>query len=243
LGRSQLTDFSFARQDRNTVNRNAERRTKMSLDFISLETLEKLAHTYGYWAVFFGIMLENLGIPLPGEAIVLVGGFLAGRGDLGFWGVLGCATFGAIIGNSFGYWVGAYGGWPLVLRVSSWFRIDEDKLLNLKQQFSQSAAKAVFFGRFVTLLRIFAGPLAGIVEMPYGKFMLYNVLGAAVWASVIVSGAYFAGQFFDLAQIMSWMSQFSLVVLGAVAVAFATPILYKTARKTWVKPVSESETP
>ncbi len=215
----------------------------MSLDFISLEALEKLAHTYGYWAVFFGIMLENLGIPLPGEAIVIVGGFLAGRGDLGFWGVLGCAAVGAIIGNSFGYWVGAYGGWSLILRVSRWFRIEEEKLLNLKQQFSQNAAKAVFFGRFVTLLRIFAGPLAGIVEMPFGQFMLYNVLGAVVWASAIVSGAYFAGQVFDLPQIVSWMSQFSLVVLGAVAVAFAVPVLYTKARKYWEKPVGESETP
>jgi membrane protein DedA with SNARE-associated domain len=215
----------------------------MSLDLFSLETLEELAHTYGYWAVFLGIMLENLGIPLPGEAIVLVGGFLAGQGDLGFWGVLGCTVSGAIIGNNFGYWIGVYGGWPLVLRVSQWFRIEEEKLLGLKDQFSSNASKAVFFGRFVTLLRIFAGPLAGIVEMPYGKFMLYNVLGAVVWASVMVSGAYFAGQVFDLAQIMNWVSQFSVVVLGAVALAFSGPVLYKAVRKNWAKPVGESEVP
>jgi membrane protein DedA with SNARE-associated domain len=215
----------------------------MSLELISLETLEDLARTYGYWAVFLGIMLENLGLPLPGEAIVLVGGFLTGRGDLGFWGVLACATLGAIIGNNFGYWVGVYGGWPLVVQVSRWFRIDEEKLLNLKQRFSTNAAKAVFFGRFVTLLRIFAGPLAGIVEMPYGQFMLYNVLGAVIWASVMVTGAYFAGQVFDLTQLMSWVSQFSFVVLGAVAAFFAVPVIYKTARKSWFKPVSESDAP
>lgn len=215
----------------------------MSFDLISLETLEKLAHTYGYWAVFMGIMLENLGIPLPGEAIVLVGGFLAGRGDLEFWSVLACSTLGAIIGNMFGYWIGVYGGWSLVLRVSHWFRIDEQKLLGLKAQFSANAAKAVFFGRFVTLLRIFAGPLAGIVEMPFAKFMLYNVLGAVVWAAVIVSGAYFAGQVFDLHQIVGWVSQFSFVVLGVVALALTAPIAYRTIRKNGVKSVGESETP
>ncbi|MCG9892898.1 MAG: hypothetical protein MH252_17705, partial [Thermosynechococcaceae cyanobacterium MS004] len=83
----------------------------------------------------------------------------------------------------------------------------------------------------------------GIVEMPYGKFMFYNVLGAVVWASVMVSGAYFAGQLFDLTQLMRWASQFSFVIFGAIAAFFAVPALYKALRKVWVKPVSESEVP
>jgi membrane protein DedA with SNARE-associated domain len=215
----------------------------MSLELIPLEKLEEIAHIYGYWAVLFGIMLENLGIPLPGESIVLVGGFLAGRGDLGFWQVLTCVISGAVIGNTFGYWVGVYGGWPLVLRVSRWFRIDELKLLDVKQRFSNNAARAVFFGRFITLLRIFAGPLAGIVEMPFAQFMLYNVLGAVVWASAIVTGAYFAGQWVDLEQLIRWVSQFSVVVLGAIAAWFLVPMGIKAVRKTWFKPVSETKVP
>lgn len=215
----------------------------MSLELIPLEKLEEIAHIYGYWAVLLGIMLENLGIPLPGESIVLVGGFLAGRGDLGFWQVLACVISGAVVGNTFGYWVGVYGGWPLVLRVSRWFRIDEQKLLDVKQRFSNNAARAVFFGRFITLLRIFAGPLAGIVEMPFAQFMLYNVLGAVVWASAIVTGAYFAGQWVDLEQLIRWVSQFSVVVLGAIAAWFLVPVVIKTVRKTWLKPVSETKVP
>ncbi len=215
----------------------------MSLELIPLEKLEEIAHIYGYWAVLFGIMLENLGIPLPGESIVLVGGFLAGRGDLGFWQVLACVIAGAVIGNTFGYWVGVYGGWPLVLRVSRWFRIDELKLLDVKQRFSNNAARAVFFGRFITLLRIFAGPLAGIVEMPFAQFMLYNVLGAVVWASAIVTGAYFAGQWVDLEQLIRWVSQFSVVVLGAIAAWFLVPMGIKAVRKTWFKPVGETKVP
>lgn len=215
----------------------------MSLELIPLEQLEEFARTYGYWAVLFGIMLENLGIPLPGESIVLVSGFLAGRGDLGFWQVLACVILGGVVGNTFGYWVGVYGGWPLVLRVSRWFRIDEQKLLDIKQRFSLNAARAVFFGRFITLLRIFAGPLAGIVEMPFAQFMLYNVLGALLWSSVMVSGAYFAGQWVDLTQLIKWVSQFSVVVLGAIAAWFLVPIGVKAIRKIWVKPISESETP
>jgi membrane protein DedA with SNARE-associated domain len=215
----------------------------MPTELISLETLEDLARTYGYWTVLFGIMLENLGIPLPGESIVLVGGFLAGRGDLGFWGVWGCTIAGAIMGNNFGYWAGVYGGWPLVLRVSRWFRIKEEKLFEIKLRFSQNAAKAVFFGRFITLLRVFAGPLAGIVEMPYAQFMLYNVLGAVVWGSAIVTAAYFAGQVVDLAQLVKWVSQFSFVIVGAIAAWFAVPPVIKATRRLWVKPIGESEVP
>ncbi len=215
----------------------------MPTELFSLETLEGFARTYGYWAILFGIMLENLGIPLPGESIVLVGGFLAGRGDLGFWGVLACTIMGAIIGNNFGYWAGVYGGWPLVLRVSRWFRIKEEKLFEIKLRFSQNAAKAVFFGRFVTLLRVFAGPLAGIVEMPYAQFMLYNVLGAVVWGSAVVSASYFAGQWVDLPQLIHWVSQFSFVILGAIAAWFTVPMIFKAIPKFWTKPIRETEVP
>jgi membrane protein DedA with SNARE-associated domain len=215
----------------------------MPTELFSLETLEGFARTYGYWAILFGIMLENVGIPLPGESIVLVGGFLAGRGDLGFWGVLACTIMGAIIGNNFGYWAGVYGGWPLVLRVSRWFRIKEEKLFEIKLRFSQNAAKAVFFGRFVTLLRVFAGPLAGIVEMPYAQFMLYNVLGAVVWGSAVVSASYFAGQWVDLPQLIHWVSQFSFVILGAIAAWFIVPMIIKVIPKPWAKPIRETEVP
>ena len=101
------------------------------LDWVSLETLETLAREYGYGAVFSGIFLESIGLPLPGEAIVLVGGFMAGRGDLGVGGVILSASSGAIIGNSLGYWLGVYGGWPLLERVAQFFRIEEGRLLEL----------------------------------------------------------------------------------------------------------------
>jgi membrane protein DedA with SNARE-associated domain len=78
----------------------------MSFEFFSLDTLQELARLYGYWAVFVGIALENMGIPLPGETIVIVGGFLAGSGELNYWWVLGSAIAGAVLGDNFGYWVG-----------------------------------------------------------------------------------------------------------------------------------------
>jgi len=146
----------------------------MNLELLSLDNTQEIARQYGYWAVFIGIALENTGIPLPGETITIVGGFLAGNKELNFWGVLLSAIAGAVIGDNFGYWIGKIGGWQFLLQISKLFRIPEDKLELTRDKYSKNAAQAVFWGRFVTLLRIFAGPLAGITNMPYRKFLLYN---------------------------------------------------------------------
>lgn len=191
------------------------------MELIPLETIQNIAHEYGYWAVFGGILLENTGIPIPGETITLVGGFLAGSGELDFWLVLASALGGAILGDNFGYWVGYYGGWSLVTRVGRLFRIKEEQLVGVRDQFAQNAAKAVIFGRFVALLRIFAGPLAGTVRMPYPQFLLCNLVGASIWAGVTITAAYFAGSLVSLETLMGWMSQFAAVVVAIVIGWFA----------------------
>lgn len=196
----------------------------MSFELISLETIQEIARQYGYWAVFFGIALENAGIPLPGETITLVGGFLAGSGELHYWFILGSAIAGAVLGDNCGYWIGRAGGWPFLLRLGRIFRISEERMGEIKDKFSQNAAKAVFFGRFVALLRIFAGPLAGIAQMSYGKFFLCNIAGATVWASVMVTLSFFVGQIVSLEQLVAWVAQFAVVALLIVIAWIVVPL-------------------
>ena len=190
----------------------------LAFDFFSLETIQTLAQDYGYWAIFFGIMLENMGLPLPGETVTLVGGFLAGSEELGYRWVLSSAIAGAVIGDSMGYWVGFYGGWPLLLKLGKFFRINEAALVRIREQFSQNADKAVIFGRFVALLRIFAGPLAGIAKMPYWKFLLCNLLGASLWGTAMVSLAFFVGRLIPLATLVGWVTQFTVAALVLVTI-------------------------
>ncbi|MBM0741943.1 DedA family protein [Phormidium sp. CLA17] len=206
----------------------------MSLDFISLESIENLAQQYGYWVIFFGILLENIGIPLPGETVTLAGGFLAGSDQLNYWFVLGYAVLGAILGGNIGYWVGRYGGWPLMLGVGRVFRVPESRLIAMKNQFGENSAKAVFLGRFVALLRVFASPLAGIAEMPYPQFMLYNTLGAAAWASVMVTLSYFAGQFVPLDKLVALAGQFSAVVFVILAAWIVIPLWLESRKAAQV---------
>jgi len=203
----------------------------MSLEFLSLETIQEIAHRFGYLAVFLGILFENLGIPLPGETVTIVGGFLAGSGELNYWILLVDAILGAVLGGICGYWIGRLGGWSMLVRVGSFFRIKEEQLLELKDKFTENASKAVFFGRFVALLRIFASPMAGIAEMPFLKFLWFNFAGATVWASVMVTLAFFVGRIVSLEQLVTWAAQFAFVAL-IIAIAIIVIPIWLESRKT-----------
>lgn len=202
------------------------------MELLSLEKLEAIATDYGYWAVFLGIALENTGIPLPGETITLVGGFLAGNGELRYPLVLGSAIAGAVIGDNFGYWLGRWGGWPLLQRLGSFFKIPEFKLEEARNQFSRNAAQAVFLGRFVALLRIFAGPMAGIAQMSYGKFLLCNLAGATVWALTMVTLSYTVGKLIPLEQLVQWTAQFAIIALMIVIAGLVLPEWWKSRQQS-----------
>ena len=199
------------------------------MEFLSLETIQSLASQYGYLAVFVGILLENLGIPLPGETITIVGGFLAGSGELNYWFVLGSAAMGAFIGGIGGYFVGKYGGWKLILAGAKVFRIQEIQLEEIKTKFSKNSVKAVFFGRFIPLIRIFSSPMAGVVEMPFAKFLGINLAGAITWASVMTTLAFFVGKVVSLEQLLEWVSKFAILALF-IAIGFIVVPIWLESR-------------
>ncbi|MGK7878239.1 MAG: DedA family protein [Xenococcaceae cyanobacterium] len=202
----------------------------MSLELLSLENIQEIASQYGYWAVSIGILLENTGIPLPGETITVVGGYVAGSGELNYWLVLGSAIGGAVLGNNFGYWIGEIGGWPFLLRIGGLFGIQEEQMEQAKEKFGKNAPRAVLFGRFVPLLRIFAGPMAGITQMPYGQFLLCNFSGATLWASVMVTLSFFLGRMVTLEQLANLVAKFGLVVLLLVIAWIVVPIWWESRK-------------
>lgn len=203
----------------------------MSFEFFSLDSIREIAIQYGYWVVFLGIALENTGIPIPGETITVVGGFLAGSGELNYWLVLLIVIAGAAVGDNCGYWIGRRGGWPFLLALGRLFKISEKRLEEGRRQFGNNAARAVFFGRFVALLRIFAGPMAGIVEMPYPQFLICNLGGATVWATLTVTLSYFLGRLIPLRQVVELMAQIGFVAL-IIAVIFIGVTIWWESRKS-----------
>jgi membrane protein DedA with SNARE-associated domain len=195
----------------------------MHFEFFSLEVIQQWTQQYGYWLVFFGIMLENAGIPLPGETITLVGGFFAGNGELRYPLVLLCAVSGAIIGDSAGYWLGRWGGLPALEKIGKLFRMPSDEIAIAREKFRGSSDRAVFFGRFIAILRVFAGPMAGLTGMPYSRFLFFNATGALVWGLATTGLAYFAGTLIPIEMLVSNVLKFSFITLGVVLLWFAAP--------------------
>ncbi|MHB9755141.1 DedA family protein [Streptomyces sp. BYX5S] len=179
------------------------------------------------YALVAGVIgLESLGIPLPGEIVLVSAALLSSQhGDVNPV-VLGiCASAGAVVGDSIGYAIGRKGGRPLLAKLGSKFpkHFGPAHVATAERSFEKWGMWAVFFGRFIALLRIFAGPLAGVLHMPYWKFLIANVLGGIVWAGGTTAVIYYVGVVAE-----DWLKRFSYVGLGAaVLVGLASMLIVK----------------
>ena len=194
-------------------------------EFLSTANLEDLLNTWGYGVVFAAMVLESAGLPLPGETVTLLGGYAAGSGHLNLAGVIAAASSGAMVGDSIGYWVGRRAGWPLLLRVGRLLRQSPGQMETLRIQFLNHAGKSVLLGRFVAVLRVLAGPMAGAVGMPYGRFLVFNCTGALLWATTMVSLAWLGGRWIPFQRMVEGVLQFGIGALVLVALIVAVPKL------------------
>ncbi|MGW6776330.1 DedA family protein, partial [Streptomyces sp. NPDC055037] len=194
------------------------------------EWLETVPAVSVYLLVGVVIGLESLGIPLPGEIVLVSSALLASQhGDINPYILGACATAGAIIGDSIGYAIGRKGGRPLLARLGAKFpkHFGEAQIAMAERSFQKWGMWAVFFGRFVALLRIFAGPLAGVLRMPYWKFLIANVLGGIVWAGGTTAVVYSVGVVAE-----AWLKRFSwLGLLLAVLIGIASMLILRNRAK------------
>lgn len=156
--------------------------------------LTHLLTAYGYLAVFVFVGIESIGIPFPGETMLLVAAIYAGTTHHLFIPlVIAAAATGAILGDNLGFWIGREGGYRLLRRYGRYIRLEERKLKLGQYLFMKHGGKVVFFGRFVAVLRAFAAFLAGTNRMRWPRFLLFNALGGIVWSTVYGLGGYFLG--------------------------------------------------
>ncbi|MFJ7152881.1 DedA family protein [Streptomyces sp. NPDC100445] len=188
------------------------------------EWLDSVPAAAVYAVVALVIGLESLGIPLPGEIILVSAALMSSQNSGVNPVVLGvCATAGAVIGDSIGYAIGRKGGRPLLAWLGARFprHFGAGHVATAERSFKKWGMWAVFFGRFVALLRIFAGPLAGVLHMPYWKFLIANVLGGVCWAGGTTAVIYYVGLVAE-----DWLKRFSylglvvalLIGLGSVLI-------------------------
>ena len=162
--------------------------------FLSTHTVDSWLESYGYLVVFLLVMIESIGVPVPGETALIGAALYAGSTHkLEIWGVIGVAIAGAIIGDNIGFSIGRYGGAKLLLRHGHKIRLHEGRLKIGIWLFRRHGGKVVFWGRFVSILRTYAAFLAGTNQMAWPRFLVFNAAGAVVWATAFGLAYYVFG--------------------------------------------------
>jgi membrane protein DedA with SNARE-associated domain len=178
--------------------------------------LDSLLATYGYLAVFIFVGVESLGVPVPGETMLVTAAIYAGTtGRLSIFWVIVASSAGAIVGDNIGYAIGRTGGYRLLKRYGRYIRLDENRLRLGQYLFRKQGPKVVFFGRFVSVLRIFAAFLAGVNRMHWRLFLIFNAAGGIVWSTIYGVAAFLLGR--QLLQ-LSGRVDFVLVIVGVAVI-------------------------
>jgi membrane protein DedA with SNARE-associated domain len=185
---------------------------------------------YGYAVVFIGMFLENAGVPVPGETMLLAGAALSRYGSLKLSWVILAAIAGATLGDNLGFFIGRRGGRALVERYGALLGMTSARLAQFDRFFDQHGAKTVFAARFISGLRVFGAILAGASRLTWSRFLVFNALGAIVWAVTFGAVGYALG--YSWHTLEQWIGRSGLVLLVLVGVIGALAVLRARWRRS-----------
>jgi membrane protein DedA with SNARE-associated domain len=188
-----------------------------------------LLQLYTYPVLLALVLLESLGIPLPGEIALVTAAAFASHGRISIYVVIALAAIGASVGGVLGYFIGLKGGLPLIVRYGSYIGIRKAHVEKAHAFFERNGSKTILFGRFIAVLRTWAAIIAGAACMSFTEFVAYNTMGSVAWAIVFGFLGYYFGR--DLPLLERYISRFSLVTLIIGVIAVVLFILY-TRKKT-----------
>jgi membrane protein DedA with SNARE-associated domain len=181
-----------------------------------LDLLRNAVVLYGYWAVAIALLLENAGIPVPGETILLLASFLAySQRELQLSSVILVGIIAATLGDNLGFAIGYYGGRTLLNHYQSLFRVRASTVAKGEELFARYGAVAIVFARFIFGMRIVAGPMAGVLRMPWKKFLFFNLVGATLWVTVISFAGYLFGRHWG--RLERYIGRFDIAIVIVVA--------------------------
>lgn len=201
-----------------------------------MNALLAIAHPYlaqyGYWVLFAVLFAESFGLPLPGETFLLAASFLASQGQMHIAWVAAVATGAAVLGDNLGYLIGRWGGHRLAVRYGGRIGITAGRLAKTERFFARFGPEVVIAARFIPVLRQLNGVVAGGARMPWKRFALYNMLGAALWVGTWTAAVFLLGQ-----QVQAWLALVHGVAIwlyvgvGVLAAAFGGMLLFGLVRK------------
>lgn len=175
---------------------------------------------YSYWILFFGVMLENAGLPIPGELLLLLAGALIGAGKMAFVAAAASTVAGALAGDSLAYYIGRKGGKKL-LELYCGYTISTCSCTDRAESFfSRFGVFTIPLARFIIGVRLFSAPFAGAVRIAYPRFLILDAIGAALWANTFLAlGLVFKNGILDFLPVFEkFRYGLGVVFLAAVAV-------------------------
>jgi membrane protein DedA with SNARE-associated domain len=208
-----------------------------------LHSLEPTLNNYGYLAVAGFVLLEDFGVPVPGETILILGAVYAGTGRLQVWLVGLLAFLAAVVGDNIGFAIGHFGGRALVLRFGRYVFLTKERLDKATDFFERHGGWIIVVARFIEGLRQANGIIAGISGLHWAKFLAFNMIGAALWVAVWTSVGYFAGN--NITSIYDAITHYTLYVVIAAAVLLLAWIGRRVwrARKRRAMPSPQADSP
>jgi len=193
---------------------------------LSTHTIDQWLESYGYLVVFLLVMIESIGVPVPGETALIGAALYAGSThNLEIEWVIVAAIAGAIIGDNIGFSIGRYGGAKVLLRYGHRIGLHEGRLKIGVWLFRRHGGKVVFWGRFVSVLRTWAAFLAGTNKMAWGRFLVFNAAGAIVWATL------FGVTYYVFGSAVKRLSTTIDIAFGVVGAALVIAFIVWTKRK------------
>jgi membrane protein DedA with SNARE-associated domain len=184
--------------------------------------MKELIHQYGAWIVFALVFFESIGLPLPGEAILVTAAIFAGTTqELSIVFVVLAAIIGALLGSIIGFWIGDRYGYPLLLRYGSYIGLTETRIKIAQYLFRRQGMVVVLIARFVAVLRSVVGFIAGANRMPVASFMIANSAGAIAWALFYGLGAYYLGK-----GVEQFAKPFAMALAVVAAIVVISAIIY-----------------
>lgn len=179
-----------------------------------IQALEPFISRYGYFGVGGLLVLEDFGIPVPGETVLVAASVFAGLGRLNIVVVFIVGFLGAVIGDNIGFAIGAYGGHPLVERYGKYVFVTPQRLAKVEAFFARFGGRIVVIARFIEGLRQLNGIIAGLSEMRWPRFVTYNVLGAALWVGVWSAVGFYGGS--HIVTFLDYQLHFSVATIAVL---------------------------
>ena len=205
-----------------------------------LNALSGTLQHYGLWAIGLLITLEDFGVPVPGETILIAGAIFAGAGQINIVALGIVAFVAAVTGDNIGFAIGHFGGRALALRFGRYVFLTEERLDKAERFFDRRGSIVITFARFVEGLRQANGIIAGITGMHWLRFVIFNAIGAALWVGTWVTVGYFAGN--NITTVYHYITLYSYYVLAGLVVLVVGYIVWRRRRRRRRSAAAASET-